>query len=93
MSAAIIFSQEDLDIQLQLVAGSAMCLFLTVPWVGLQCVIVVFSGHTHLCLGHFIYITIKIDQLFRVSCRVIIHSWQLEVNYFIIIIAIANLFK
>ena len=23
-------------------------LFLTVPWVGLQCVIVVFPGHTHL---------------------------------------------
>ena len=23
--------------------------FLTVPWVGLQCVIVVFSDHTHLC--------------------------------------------
>ena len=25
-----------------------LCLFLTVPWVGLQCVIVVFPGHTHL---------------------------------------------
>ena len=24
------------------------CLFLTVPWVGLKCVIVVFPGHTHL---------------------------------------------
>ena len=26
----------------------ALCLFLTVPWVGMQCVIVVFSGHTYL---------------------------------------------
>ena len=25
-----------------------LCLFLTVPWVGLQCVIMVFPGHTHL---------------------------------------------
>ena len=27
---------------------SVQRLFLTVPWVGLQCVIVVFPGHTHL---------------------------------------------
>ena len=27
-----------------------MCLFLTVPWIGLQCVIVVFPGHTHLLI-------------------------------------------
>ena len=26
--------------------------FLTVPWVGLQCVIVVFPDHTHLQLSH-----------------------------------------
>ena len=25
-----------------------LCLFLTVPWVGLQFVIVAFPGHTHL---------------------------------------------
>ena len=25
-----------------------LCLFLAVPWAGLQCVIVSFSGHTHL---------------------------------------------
>ena len=31
-----------------------MCLFLTVPWVSLQCVIVAFPGHTHLLL--FIYL-------------------------------------
>ena len=29
---------------------SVLCLFLTVPWVGLQCVIVAFPGHTHLLL-------------------------------------------
>ena len=27
---------------------NAVLLFLTVPWVGLQCVIVVFPDHTHL---------------------------------------------
>ena len=31
-----------------LVAVSALWLFLMVPWVGLQCVIVVFPHHTHL---------------------------------------------
>ena len=30
-----------------LVAVNAMWLFLTVPWVGLQCVIVVFPDQTH----------------------------------------------
>ena len=30
-----------------LVTVSVTCLFLTVPWVGLQCVIVVFPNHTH----------------------------------------------
>ena len=29
----------------------ALCLFLTVSWVGLQCVIVAFPGHTYLFLG------------------------------------------
>ena len=27
---------------------NVLCLFLTVPWVGLQCVILVFPDHTHL---------------------------------------------
>ena len=31
-----------------LVTVNAMWLFLTVPWVGMQCVIVVFPNHTHL---------------------------------------------
>ena len=28
--------------------GNVLCLFLMVQWVGLQCVIAVFPGHTHL---------------------------------------------
>ena len=31
------------------------CLFLTVPWVGLQCVIVAFPGHTYLFLRYITY--------------------------------------
>ena len=31
-----------------LVAVNVLCLFLRVPWVGRQCVIVVFLDHTHL---------------------------------------------
>ena len=31
-----------------IVAIHVLLLFLTVPWVGLQCVIVVFPDHTHL---------------------------------------------
>ena len=34
-----------------LVTVNIMWLFLTVPWVGLQCVIVVFSDHTHLFIN------------------------------------------
>ena len=34
-----------------IVTTNVLWLFLTVPWVGLQCVIVVFPDHTHL---HFI---------------------------------------
>ena len=30
-----------------LVSVNDMCLFLAVPWVGLQCVIVAFPDHTH----------------------------------------------
>ena len=33
-----------------LVTVNVLWLFLTVPWVGLQCVIVVFPDHTHLLL-------------------------------------------
>ena len=31
-----------------LVTVNVLWLFLTVPWIGLQCVIVVFPNHTHL---------------------------------------------
>ena len=36
-----------------LVTDSVVCLFLTVTWVGLLCVIVVFPDHTHLFWTHF----------------------------------------
>ena len=36
------------------VTVTVMKLFLTVPWVGLQFVIVVFSNHSHLLLTNFI---------------------------------------
>ena len=32
---------------------SLLCIFLTVPWVGLHCVIVAFPGHTNCKLGIF----------------------------------------
>ena len=34
-----------------IVTINVLWLFLTVPWVGLQCVIVVFPDHTHLHCG------------------------------------------
>ena len=34
-------------------AVSVQCLFLTVPWVGLQCVTVVFPGHNSLSFQYF----------------------------------------
>ena len=37
-----------------------MWLFLTVPWVGLQCVIVVFPDHTHL---HFVKLLLRYFDL------------------------------
>ena len=39
-----------------LVTVYAPCLFLTVPWVGLQCVIVVFPDHTHLLFGLLVWL-------------------------------------
>ena len=33
-----------------IVTVNVLLLFLTVPWVGLQCVVVVFPDHTHLLL-------------------------------------------
>ena len=40
---------------------SVLCLFLTVPWVGLQCVIVAFPGHTHL-LFHVILLRSNVNN-------------------------------
>ena len=37
-----------------LVTVNVLWLFLTVPWVGLQCVNVVFPDHTHLLFGSFL---------------------------------------
>ena len=34
------------------VAGGFMCLYLRVPWVGLQCVILAFPDHTHFFVMH-----------------------------------------
>ena len=54
--AIILKRMRKLDAQLFLsyrciVTIDALWLFLTVPWVGLQCVIVVFPDHTHLLLS------------------------------------------
>ena len=35
-----------------LIVFGALCLFLAVSWVGLQCVIVAFPGHTYLFLRY-----------------------------------------
>ena len=40
-------------------AVSVPYLFLAMPWVCLQCVIVAFPGHTHLILYHPLYISVK----------------------------------
>ena len=41
-----------------LVTVSVLCLFDTVPWVGLQCVSVVFSVHTHLFVTFYNILTL-----------------------------------
>ena len=48
-------------------AVSDLCLFITVPWVGLQYVIVVFPGHTHLPL-------IATHIISKLSTKVFYHS-------------------
>ena len=48
-----------------LVTFGALWLFLTVLWVGLQCVIVVFPDHTHLLFSYSSIILIKIQQKSR----------------------------
>ena len=45
-----------------LVAVSVLCLFLTVPWVGLQCVIVIPQELEVLSLSHLYSLKTKISQ-------------------------------
>ena len=47
-----------------IVTINVMWLFLAVPWVGLQCVIVVFPDHTHLL---FISITMRTHDIVRIK--------------------------
>ena len=56
-----------------LVTVSVMWLFLTMPWVGLQCGIEVFPYHTHLCKVIFIIL------LYNVKC----FSMALSLNHYI----------
>ena len=47
-SFAIILTERERELVASLCLPDFMWLFLTVPWVGLQCVIVVYSDQTHL---------------------------------------------
>ena len=73
-----------------LMAICFLCLFVTVLWVGLHWVIVGFPGHTHMHFGHSLFITVKINQLFCVSCLTVCQCTQ-TVVYLTTIIAIADL--
>ena len=44
-----------------IVTINVLCLFLTVPWIGLQFVIVVFTAHTHLLFGANCYPVINVN--------------------------------
>ena len=52
----------------------------------------VFPGHAHLHFGNSLFITIKINQLFCVSCLTVCRCNQ-TVNYLTTIIAIVDIFK
>ena len=56
-----------------LVNVSVLWLFLTVPWVGLQCVIVAFPGHTHLHLYSFNLVR----NVSRISAGALLNSFNL----------------
>ena len=45
---------------------NVLWLFLTVLWVGLQCVVVVFPDHTHLLLEHYCAYRISVNTAFFV---------------------------
>ena len=61
-SFAIIFKRKRKPVALLLlsyrciVTINVIGFYLTVPWVGLKCVIVVFSDHSHLLFINFIYL-------------------------------------
>ena len=52
-------------------AVRVLCLFLRVPWVCLQCVIMVFPGHTH------VLVILSIDQLL---CYLLSDNSRMAVN-------------
>ena len=52
-------------------AGIELCPFLMVPFVGLQCVTVIFSGHTHLAFGQLLGLNSK--DMFPVTLS--IYNW------------------
>ena len=57
-----------------LVTVNVLWLFLTVPWAGLRCVIVVFLDHTHLLFG-----SVAIDSLFIVAPDVCVEGGRVLV--------------
>ena len=66
-----------------------LCLFLTVPWAGLQSVIVAFPGHTHLLFTRthtlfiLIYASIAIvrnNLLYTLlNCFICLHRWYFNI--------------
>ena len=58
---------------------SVLWLFLTVPWVGMQCVIVVFPDHTHLL---FFYICAFLIMVSKILHNVSILSYFSSFVYF-----------
>ena len=71
-----------------------MCLYLTVSWVDLKCVIVVFPCPTHLFLVFHIYVYYNLNRSTGL-CNLLSDNSHLAlspVNYFTIIIAIADRF-
>ena len=56
-----------------LVTVNLLWILLTVPWVGLQCVIVFFPDHTHLLFCHF-QKSIE-DLIFPYNLELLCHHW------------------
>ena len=63
---------------------SDLCLFLTVPWTGLQCVIVLLPGHTHLLLE------IVKRKLHMAESLKFPKSWTLEIQFLNLLDAYKN---